>query len=107
MATHSSIVAWRNPIDREAWRTIQSMGLQKSRMQLSDSQQQHTSLLVIWHPDSPRAHKGRDGAWTLPRAQPIELLHGHTSPFMEEACSPTFHSRGQQKEVQKWKKVVF
>ena len=37
MATHSSIVAWRNPIDREAWRTIQSMGLQKSRMQLSDS----------------------------------------------------------------------
>ena len=35
MATHSSILAWRIPMDREAWRaTIH--GVAKSQIQLSD-----------------------------------------------------------------------
>ena len=35
MATHSSILAWRIPIDRGAWQG-QSIGVAKSRTQLSD-----------------------------------------------------------------------
>ena len=31
MATHSSILAWKNSIDRGAWQTIQSMGSQRVR----------------------------------------------------------------------------
>ena len=30
MATHSSILAWRIPVDRGAWQAIQSMGSQES-----------------------------------------------------------------------------
>ena len=29
MATHSSILAWRSPIDRGAWKATQSMGSQR------------------------------------------------------------------------------
>ena len=29
MAIHSSIFAWGNPMDREAWQAIQSMGSQR------------------------------------------------------------------------------
>ena len=35
MATHSSILAWRIPMDREAWRAIVH-GVAKSLTQLSD-----------------------------------------------------------------------
>ena len=35
MATHSSVLAWRIPMDRGAWWAIQSMGLQ-SQTRLSD-----------------------------------------------------------------------
>ena len=35
MATHSSILAWRIPMDREAWQTIVH-GVAKSQTQLSD-----------------------------------------------------------------------
>ena len=35
MATHSSILAWRIPMDREAWRAI-VYGVSKSQTQLSD-----------------------------------------------------------------------
>ena len=35
MATHSSILAWRIPMDEGAWRATQSMGFQ-SWTQLSD-----------------------------------------------------------------------
>ena len=35
MATHSSILAWRIPMDREAWRAIVH-GVSKSQTQLSD-----------------------------------------------------------------------
>ena len=31
MATHSSVLAWRIPMDREAWQTTQSMGSQRVR----------------------------------------------------------------------------
>ena len=31
MATHSSILAWRSPIDRGAWKATQSMGSQRVR----------------------------------------------------------------------------
>ena len=31
MATHSSVLAWRIPMDRGAWWAIQSMGLQRVR----------------------------------------------------------------------------
>ena len=92
---------------------LQSLGLQKSQMQLSDLQQQHTSLLVTGSPNRPQAPQGQ--VWHLDSAvcpvwssaQPIEMLHEHTSPVMEEACSPTFHRLSQQEEVKKWKKVVF
>ena len=30
MATHSSILAWRIPVDRGAWQAIQSMGSEES-----------------------------------------------------------------------------
>ena len=30
-ATHSSILAWKNSIDKGAWQSIQSMGLQRVR----------------------------------------------------------------------------
>ena len=35
MATHSSILAWRIPMDREAWQATVD-GVTKSRTQLSD-----------------------------------------------------------------------
>ena len=35
MATHSSIVAWRSPMDRGAWRAA-VYGVKKSRTRLSD-----------------------------------------------------------------------
>ena len=35
MATHSSILAWENPIDRESWRAT-GHGVPKSCTQLSD-----------------------------------------------------------------------
>ena len=38
MATHSSILAWRIPMDRGAW--LQSMGSQKVRQDLEANQQQ-------------------------------------------------------------------
>ena len=44
MATHSSILAWRIPTDREAWRAI-VRGVANSRTQLSDYVQ-HSSLPV-------------------------------------------------------------
>ena len=34
MATHSSILAWRTPMDRGAWRAV-ILGLVKSQIQLS------------------------------------------------------------------------
>ena len=35
MATHSSTLAWKNPMDRDAWRATVH-GITKSRTQLSD-----------------------------------------------------------------------
>ena len=35
MAMHSSILAWDNPMGREAWRAIQSMGSQRVREHLA------------------------------------------------------------------------
>ena len=40
MATHSSILACRIPMDRGAWQTIQSMGSQRIRQNLTTEQQQ-------------------------------------------------------------------
>ena len=46
LATHSSILAWRIPIDRGAWQATQSMGLQ-SQTQLSKlSTAQHSTVLI-------------------------------------------------------------
>ena len=36
MATHSSILAWRAPMDRGAWWAIQVHGVTKSRLVLND-----------------------------------------------------------------------
>ena len=35
MATHSSVLAWENPMDGEAWRAT-AHGVAKSRIRLSD-----------------------------------------------------------------------
>ena len=43
MATHSSILAWRVPMDREAWRAT-VLRVAKSQTQLSD--QAHTCILT-------------------------------------------------------------
>ena len=42
MATHSSILAWRTPMDRGAWQAMVH-GVTKSRTQLSDSAQHSTT----------------------------------------------------------------
>ena len=41
MATHSSILAWKNPMDRGAWGATVH-GVTKSQIQLSTRQQQHS-----------------------------------------------------------------
>ena len=46
MATHSSILAWRIPMDRGAWRAIVH-GIPKSRTQLSDLAQHSTAQAFI------------------------------------------------------------
>ena len=45
MATYSNILAWRIPMDRGAWRTIQSMGLKRVR---HDRETQHTAEHSWW-----------------------------------------------------------
>ena len=45
MATHSSILAWRFPMDRGVWRATVH-GVTKNRTRLSD-QAQHSTLLVL------------------------------------------------------------
>ena len=50
MAIHSSILAWRIPVDRGAWRTTQSVGVAKSRTleQLSTSTQWEKRVKSAW-----------------------------------------------------------
>ena len=48
IATHSSIIAWRIPMDRGAWQAI-VRGVAKSRTQLSDN----TSHLFIFTLEVP------------------------------------------------------
>lgn len=50
MASHSSMLAWRSPVDRGAWRTT-THGATKSRTQLSD-RAHGTELLAAAHPIS-------------------------------------------------------
>ena len=45
LATHSSILAWRFPMDRGAWRAIVH-GVAKSRTQLS-THTKHTHIMII------------------------------------------------------------
>ena len=44
MATHSSILAWKNPMDGGAWQAIQSMGLQRVKHNLVTEQQQMSTF---------------------------------------------------------------
>ena len=46
MATHSRILAWRIPMDRGAWRALQSMGSQRLRHAERLNASQHSLLLV-------------------------------------------------------------
>ena len=49
MATHSNILAWRIPLDREAWRaTIH--GVAKNRTQLSDQAQHSIRYVYMGYP---------------------------------------------------------
>ena len=45
MATHSSILAWKNPMDRGAWRAIVH-GVAKSQTRLSANTHTHTHTRV-------------------------------------------------------------
>ena len=48
MVTHSSIPAWRIPMDRGAWwATV--CGVTKSQIQLNDSAQRKSSLIYLSH----------------------------------------------------------
>ena len=47
MAAHSSILAWRIPMDREPW-SVTVHGVAKSRTRLRLTQQQNNSLYVIY-----------------------------------------------------------
>ena len=45
MATHSSVLAWRIPMDRVAWWAIVH-GVEKSQTQLSDTAQHSINIIV-------------------------------------------------------------
>ena len=45
MATHSSILAWENPMDREAWQAT-VLGIAKSQTGLSDWARMHAQILL-------------------------------------------------------------
>ena len=46
MATHSSVLAWRFPIDRGAWQaTVHGVTESDTTARLSNS----TGLLILWH----------------------------------------------------------
>ena len=44
MATHSSILAWENPMDREAWQTTVPR-VTKDRTQLSNWEHAHAKIM--------------------------------------------------------------
>ena len=46
MAAHSSVLAWRIPVDRAAWQAIVH-GVAKNRTQLSDTAQYNNWFIVI------------------------------------------------------------
>ena len=68
MATHSSILAWRIPMDREAWRTTVH-GIAKSRSSLSD-QAQHTRLKIIFPSSGSQSLYALKSASELMNADP-------------------------------------
>ena len=47
MATHSSILAWKNPTDGGAWRA-KAHGVTKSQTQLSMHMQRHKFLIIVF-----------------------------------------------------------
>ena len=47
MATHSSILAWRVPMDRGAWRAADH-GVMKSRTRLSDSAEHSLASVKVF-----------------------------------------------------------
>ena len=45
MATHSSILAWKNPMNRGAWWVVESISSQKSRTGLSERALSTTTVI--------------------------------------------------------------
>ena len=92
MATHSSILAWRSPVDRGAWRATVH-GVAKSQTQLSNSAQhtQHLAavLKLLLHAmpcmlrETPKDHKG-NRTRTLHGTNTHIHIPTHTNPFQGE-----------------------
>ena len=66
MATHSSILAWRNPMDRRVWRAT-AHGIAKSQMY-------RLNINIKGHPDSDR--DGQKGISPTLQQRKVRLRRG-------------------------------